>query len=96
MNEKLKSSDFLICNQSKDAFESMFSNFEFWNVNNQNILFWQPLKWRVLDRFHDADKSDKTLDDLVDILLEHDNIKIDSHCYIPYDKPFHESLKFYC
>lgn len=79
---KLNTEDFVIHNQTKYAFDKMFERYEFWKMNDEVILFWQPLKWRV------DDNTNKTLYDIVENLLEHDGIKVDSHCYISLDIPF--------
>lgn len=92
---KLNSDEFLLSIQTKEAFNEIFSHYEFWNINHKIMLFWQPLESIFWDRFHDRDESGRTLDNLVDDLLEHKDIFIDSHSYVPYNKPFDEYVKYY-
>lgn len=84
--ERLNSSVFLTTTESNEAFQNMFQNFEFWKVGTEVILFWQA--------FPNKDNSENTLDDIVESMLEHHNLTVDTHCYIPFEQSFEDTLKY--
>ncbi len=73
--------------QALDALDGFLLNYRFVSLNDSIVLFWQP--------YNDLEEEGMTIEDKLELLLEHDAINIDSHCHISPKKDFNESINYY-
>ncbi len=73
--------------QTLESFEEFLQNYRFTPLHNEIVLFWQP--------YNGLEEKDISTTEKLEIILEHDGVNIDSHCYISPDNDFNKSINSY-
>lgn len=73
--------------QTLESFEGFLQNYRFTPLHNKIVLFWQP--------YNNLQEKKISNEKKLELILEHDGVNVDSHCYISPDKDFNESINFY-
>ncbi len=71
--------------QSIEALDYFLLNYRFTIVNGEVFLFWQP--------FSEVGDADGTVEDKLELILEHYGINVDSHCFVSPRSNFIQTVK---